>query len=33
VLGKLTGPGSDVEIERRPLPVTEPEAAPEREGE
>lgn len=28
VLGKLTGPGSDVEIERRPLAITEPDAGP-----
>ena len=32
VLGRLTGPGSDVEIERKPLPITEPEAAPKLEG-
>jgi len=37
VLGKLTGPGSDVEIERKPLPVspetTGPETAPKPDGE
>jgi hypothetical protein len=33
VLGKLTGPGSDIEIDRRPLQITEPEVAPQREGE
>jgi hypothetical protein len=33
VLGKLSGPGSDVEIERTPLPVATPEAGPEPAGE